>query len=246
MKRFEARLRPEQPQFRFGDKQPRQLRKRIPAIRENEPIDMVDMRVGEGNRSNPLRRDLRLGQGLRKQPHARAPRVRSARVDQTDRFPVIQSKSVHRKPQLSLDKGYLRRQVSLEYCVLRLAQSRDRHIDIAITQRGQSESPELVGDMMIARGNAFQAFPFQRPTTSDGAERASEQAAAGRFAWAVPLLRGDRENRRRPENGNQGAARGVNRVTLRTLAWKRVSDDDGSPGQSRPMGLSLLEQSGYG
>src|SRR3984957_13012973 len=162
MKTFEARFCTEQAQFRLGNKQPRQLRKRVPTIWENETVDMVDMRVGEGDRSDPVGGDLRLGQGLRKQPHARQPRIRGARVDQCDRLAIVESKSVDRKPQLSVDKGYLRRQVGLECFVLRLAQSRARPSDIAITQRGQSQSAKLVSDVVVVGGNAFhlRAFPF--------------------------------------------------------------------------------------
>ena len=47
-----------------------------------------------------------------------------------------------------------------------------------------------------------------------GAERASRQAAAERFAWAGALLRCDREDRRRPDkskSGNQRTLEGVRR-----------------------------------
>ena len=69
--------------------------------------------------------------------------------------PSSRAKALTESLSLPWTKSCRGRQVSLEYFVLRLAQSRDRHIDIAVTQRGQSQSAQLVRDVMIARGNAF-------------------------------------------------------------------------------------------
>ena len=54
------------------------------AIGKDQPVDMVEVRVGEGNRPNPVDSDVRFAQRLRKQAHAWVPSVRRARIDQRD------------------------------------------------------------------------------------------------------------------------------------------------------------------
>ena len=64
------------------------------AIRKNQPVDMVKVRVGEGNRPNPIGSDACFAQRLRKQAHAWVPSVRRARIDQCDIGSIVERESV--------------------------------------------------------------------------------------------------------------------------------------------------------
>src|SRR5262245_41209630 len=75
MKTLEPRLGVKHAELFLGDEQARQLRERIVAIRKDQPMDMVEVRVGEGNRPNPVGSDARFAQRMRKQAHAWVPGV---------------------------------------------------------------------------------------------------------------------------------------------------------------------------
>ena len=66
MKTLESRLGAEHVELFPGDEQARQLRECVMAIRKDQPVDMVDVRVGEGNRPNPVDSDIRFAQRMRK------------------------------------------------------------------------------------------------------------------------------------------------------------------------------------
>ena len=66
VKTLEPRLSAEHVEFLPGDEQARQLRKCILAIGKDQPVNMVEVRVGEGNRPNPVDSDVRFAERLRK------------------------------------------------------------------------------------------------------------------------------------------------------------------------------------
>src|ERR1044072_4844918 len=66
VKTLEPRLGAEHVEFFPGDEQTRQLRESVVAIRKDQPVDMVDVRVGEGDRPHSVNGDVRLTQRLRK------------------------------------------------------------------------------------------------------------------------------------------------------------------------------------
>lgn len=66
MKALEPRLRAEHVELFLGYEQARQLRESILAVGKDQSVDMVDVRMGEGNRPNPVGGDVRFTQRFRK------------------------------------------------------------------------------------------------------------------------------------------------------------------------------------
>ena len=107
-------------------------------------MDVVEMGVGERNRPHPVRRDIRFAQGLGKQPHARVPGVRRARVDQRHFRAIVDCKGVDRKPELTTDKLNLGGQVVPKDFVPRLTKAGSRHIDMTIAEGGEDKATKPV------------------------------------------------------------------------------------------------------
>ena len=66
VKTLQPRLGAEPVELFPGDEQARQLRECVVAIGKDQPVDMVEVRVGEGNRPNPVDSDVGFAERLRK------------------------------------------------------------------------------------------------------------------------------------------------------------------------------------
>ena len=133
MKTLEPCLGAERLQLFLGYEQARELRECILAIGKDQPVDVVDVRMGKSNCSNFVGRDIRFTQCLRNRPHAWEPSIRRSRIDQRNIVSIVNREGVDRQSQVPTDKAHLLRQVIAEYFIAGLTQSRDRHVDVAIT-----------------------------------------------------------------------------------------------------------------
>ncbi len=124
-------------------------------------MDVVEVGVGEGHRPDPVDGDAGFAQRLRQPAHGGMPGIRRPGVDQCDIGAVVEREGVDRQPQLAADKAQRGRGV-VQHLVAGPAQSRYRHVDMAVAQRGDGQRADRIGCMELSGVTAFHGPPRYR------------------------------------------------------------------------------------
>lgn len=155
VKSLKPRFGAKKAEFFPGNEQTRQARESVPAISKYKTMDVIEMRMGEADGADFFDIDAGLVQRLGKPAHGGVPGIRGAGIDQRYLIAIVNREGVDGEPELTAKQGDLFRQVIAKWHVAVLPKPPDRHVDIAIAQRGDAQVTKGVGLIKVARNYAM-------------------------------------------------------------------------------------------